>query len=44
MVLVGYGTNDDRLRVWEMVEWMICHSYRKHVHQKLLLPAIEQHP
>ena len=41
MVLVGYGTNDIRLRVWEMVEWMICHSFCKHLHQRLLLPAIQ---
>ena len=36
MVLVGFGSNDNRLRVWERVEWMVCHSYSKHLHQRPL--------
>ena len=41
MVLVGYGSNDNRLRIWERVEWMVCHSDRKHLYQRPL-PAIHQ--
>ena len=40
-VLVGYGSNDNRLRAWVKVGWMVCHSDRKHLHQRLL-PAIHQ--
>ena len=43
MVLVGYGRNDNRLRVSEKVDWMVFHSGRKHVHQRLL-PEIQQFP
>ena len=39
MVLVGYGSNDNRLRLWEKVDWMFYHSHCKHLHQRLL-PAI----
>ena len=42
MVLVGYRNNDNKLKVWENVDWMVCHSDRKHVHQRLLLPAVHQ--
>ena len=34
MVLVGYESNDKRLRVWERVEWMVSYSYCKHLHDK----------
>ena len=34
MVLVGYGSNDNRLRVWEKVDWIICHSDCKHLYQR----------
>lgn len=38
MVLVWlvYGSNDNRLRLCERVEWMVCYSGRKYVHQILL--------
>ena len=36
MLLVGYGSTDNRLRVWDRVQQMVCHSYRKHLHQSLL--------
>ena len=26
MMLVGYGSNGNRLRLWEKVDWMVCHS------------------
>ena len=26
MVLVEYGNNENRLRVWEKVDWMVCHT------------------
>ena len=40
-VLVGYGSNNNSLRVWEKFDWMVCHSDCKHLHQGLL-PAIHQ--
>ena len=42
MVLVGWGSNDNRLRVGEKLDWIICHSDCKHLHQSLLLPVIHQ--
>ena len=36
MVLVGYGSNDYRLKVWQNVDWMICHSNCKHFYSRLL--------
>ena len=36
MVLVGYGSNDDRLSIWEKVDCIVCHSESKHLHQRLL--------
>ena len=36
MVLVGYGSNGNRLRVWEKVDWMVFHSNRKDLPQRLL--------
>ena len=36
MVLVGYGINDNRLRVKENMDWMVFHSDCKHLHQRLL--------
>ena len=41
MGLVGYGSNNNSLRAWEKVDWMACHSYWKHLHQRLL-PVIHQ--
>ena len=41
MVLVGYGSNNNRLSVREKVDWMVYHSAFKHLHQRLL-PAIHQ--
>ena len=41
IVLVGYGRNGSRLKVWEKVDWVICHSNCKHLYQKLL-PEIRQ--
>ena len=26
MILVGYGSNGNRLRVWGTFDWMVCHS------------------
>lgn len=40
IVSVGYGSNN-RLRVWERVESMVCYSHRQHFHQSLL-PAIQK--
>ena len=40
-VLVGYGSNDNRLRVSEMVHWIVCHSDCTHLLQRLL-PATHQ--
>ena len=39
MVLVGYGSNDNRLRVWEKVDWMVYHSDCRYLHQGLLPPT-----
>lgn len=36
IVLVGYGSNDNRLKVWGSVYWIVCHSDDKHPHQMLL--------
>ena len=36
MVLVGYRSNDNRLRIGERVHWIVCHSDFKHLHQNLL--------
>ena len=36
MVLVGYGTNDNRLRVKENVDWMGFHSDCNHLQERLL--------
>ena len=41
MVLVGHGRNDNRVRVWEKVDWMGLHSDCVHLHERLL-PAIQQ--
>ena len=41
MVEVGYGSNDNRLRVWEKVDWMVFHSDSKYLHQRQL-PVIHQ--
>ena len=41
MALVGYGSNDNRLNVWEKVKWMFCHSNCKYLHQRLVL-AVHQ--
>ena len=36
---VSCGSKNNRLREKEMVEWMVCHSDRKYLHQ-IQLPAI----
>ena len=36
----GYGSNDNRPRIGERIEWMVCHSGRQYLHHRLLLPAI----
>ena len=36
MVLVGYGSNNNRLRVLERMKWIVCHSDRKYPRQLLL--------
>ena len=33
---VGYGSNDNRLRVWEKLDYIVCHSDSNHSHQRLL--------
>ena len=34
-----YGSNDNNLRLWKKVDWMVVHSVCKHVYQ-ILLPAM----
>lgn len=34
------GSNDNRLRIGERVEWMVYHFDRKYLHQRLLLAII----
>ena len=41
MVLLGYGSNDNKLRVRDKVDWIFSHFNYKHLHQRLL-PAIDQ--
>ena len=41
MILVGYGSNGNRLRVSEKVDWIVYHSVSKHLYQRLL-SAIHQ--
>ena len=41
MVLVGYGSNGNKLRLWKKVDWMVFHSVCKYLHQRLL-PAMHQ--
>ena len=41
MVLIGYGSDDNRLRVLDKVDWMVSHSNCKHLHQRLL-PTMHQ--
>ena len=43
MVLVGYGSNANKLRVWENVDWMVSPFDQKHLHQRLL-SEIHQFP
>ena len=40
MLLVGYGSNDYMLRVWEKVKWIVFHSDCEHLNQRLP-PAIQ---
>ena len=43
----GYGSNsnnDNRLRIGESIEWMVCHSGRQYLHHRLLVPAIINFP
>ena len=40
-VFVGYGSNNNRLRVYEKVDWLVYHSDLKHLPQRVLL-AIHQ--
>ena len=37
---VGYGNNDNRLRIGKKVEWMVCHSDCKYFQQRQLLTVI----
>ena len=37
IILVGYGSNNNRLRVYEKVHWLLCHSDLKHLPQRVLL-------
>ena len=33
MVSVVYGSNHNRLRVWEKVDWIVFHSDEKNLHR-----------
>ena len=35
--LVGYGSNENRLSVLVKVNWMVFHSFWKHLHQREVL-------
>ena len=35
MVLAGYGSNDNRLKVWGKVEWLVCYSDSENHHHVL---------
>ena len=41
MVLVGYGSNGNRLEIWEKVELMVFYSDCRDLYQRQL-PAIHQ--
>ena len=41
IVLVGYGSNDNRLRVWEKMNSKVFHSDHIDLHRRVL-PAIHQ--
>ena len=43
MVLVGYGSNDNMLRVCKKVDSLFSHSDCKHLHQRPL-PETHQFP
>ena len=38
--MIGYGSNDNRLRIEKRVESMVCHSDCKYLNQRLLLAII----
>ena len=40
MVLAGYRIIDNRLKVWDKVDWIFSYFNYKHFHQKL--PALHQ--
>ena len=37
---VGYGRNNTGLRIGQTMEWMVCHSNIKYLHQSLLTAII----
>ena len=41
MVLEGYGSNENRLSVWDEVDWVVSRSNCKNLHQRLL-PTMHQ--
>ena len=41
MVLIGYGSNENRLRVWDKVDWVVSHLNCKNFYQRLL-PTMHQ--
>ena len=41
IILVGYGSNKNKSRVYEKVDWTVCHSDQKFLPQRLIL-AIKQ--
>ena len=41
MVLLGCGSDENKLRLWKKVNWMVFHSVCKYLHQRLL-PAMHQ--
>ena len=38
---VGYGSNDTWLKTEEIVQWMVCHTDRKYLHQGLIHAIIK---
>ena len=41
VLLVGYGSKNHRLRVYENVDWTVCHSDHRYFFQRLLF-ALKQ--
>ena len=37
IILIGYGSNNNRLRIYEKMDWMVSHSDLMHLPQRILL-------